>query len=286
MSNAIVKNESMEFLKKCGIVVKAGEPLVMKAVDGKQAGTLVLADKDNQLSANVIQSSVKLGHALDSVMCVELAKLKRNGAHKDTGYDGFGQFGEALTGYSRTTVNQFANVGDTCFTADGKPMKPFVSKVSVSALNQLSGLLKDSVYVYRARVDFDFIEAIFKHYDYALTVANINELIKILKRGDIPSDLVTINKPTDGKGKTYFTLCESDIVLEGYTEVKQDGKQDGKQEANKQEVSVYEMVSDAITALGKQGMNDDLKARYDAMYAAILSLSADIKAFNTKPEDK
>lgn len=294
-------NNAIVTLRNFGILADPSIPLSMYAVDGHESHDLVLADATAQENATVVQSAMKAGKALDFMVIRGLALLKRAGAHKDSGYDGFGQFAEALTGMNRTTANSYANAGDTFTDEDGNPVKPFVSAVSVATLNQLAGLLKASVYVYRAKVDFDFVEVVLKKYNYSLSVARVNELIKLFKRGDIPSDLVTIVVKDDG---THFYLCDSDIELVGYTSP-EDSKlantaessqmtsedkesKESKESTTNAEKSVSELVSDAITALGKLPMSDELKARFDVMYSAILNLTADIVAYkpDSKPDSK
>lgn len=282
-----MENNSIIALRNYGMMVDPTKPLELLATESHNARSLVLSDESAQASASVVQTANKLGNALDTMICRELAFLKRMSAHKDAGYSTFAELGEAMTGRSRGTINSYTNAGETFFTADGNPVKPFVEKVSVAVLNQLSGIIKNPVYVYRAKVDYDFLEVILKHYAYNLTTAKLNDLIKILKRGEIPSDLVVTEVKEDG---THFYLCDSDIELVGYTfpeekatketeESKETSESKESKESKETEKSISEIVSDAITALGKLPMNEDLKARYDVMYSAILNLTADIVAY-------
>ena len=293
--------ENEKTLQLYGLKVDASKPLQLYSA-GKQASReLTLTDKESQLSASVLQKAVTVGKALDYVVISELAKLKRASAHKDTGYDNFGQFGEALTGWSKTTVNSYANAGDTFTDMNGAPLRPFVSRVPVAVLNQLVGIINNPVYVYKVRIDLDTLEATLNHFKYALSVAKVNELLRIFRGGDIPTELVRteVVAQADGSNATKYYFVGTDKELAGYvppTEkepapapapVSQKGKKDENTDENKdKEKTPSEMVSDGMALIGKMELSDSMKERYDSLLPEILEFLADLPTEGQKETEK
>ena len=275
-------------LEGFGFLVDADKPLTMAGVDGKPATTITLTDKSMQVSATVVQTALKAGNALDYIVCVQMAKLKRNSAHSDAHYDSFGKFGEALTAWNKDTVNAYTSVGETYFTEAGQPVKPYVKELSVSALNQLKGLVNAKLYVYKGvAVNHDFLQAVFEHFNYNITVGKIKDMVKILKSGVVPDEWITIN--ADG---TATLLC-SDIVLNGYSKEqaqKPEQKPEQKQEkgdkgeksdkGEKKVVDPLELMSDALVAMQKLTLETEFAKRFEVAQSAMRQLIIDIENAN------
>lgn len=289
-------------LEGYGFLVDSEKPLAMAQIDARGARAITLSDKAMQVSASIVQTALKAGRALDSIVCVQMAKLKRNSVHADAGYESFGKFGEALTAWNKDTVNAYTSIGETYFNEAGSPVKPYVLELSVSALNQLKGLVNAKIYVYKAvAVNHDFLQAVFEHFDYNITVGAIKEFSKILKSGVVPENWVTVTTPTEeSEDKTVkYTLLDSDIELTGYKPVPESNadtagdksdksdkgdKVDKKQDVGEQKpVDPLELMSDALVAMQKLTLSSDLAKRFELAKKAMQELILDIEQANKKP---
>ena len=287
-----------------GISVNANEALQMNAVQGKGACTLTLQDTNCQYTAALVQTAIRSGDTFDKAVCFGLNYLYVQNVHKSDGakeYKTFAAFGEALTGYNPDTVNSYRAIGEIFLDANGNAKRDYVKRLSIAHLNQLKSFFGSaSTYHCGAKVDHDFLEALFANYPH-ISVSATNKLIKVLKNGQLDASLVDAIVDKDGEDGAdivkYF-IKGSNVELPFYKPVQEtkDGEDgaDGKDTANAKKVlkngqldadtpkDPFVLLADAVTAMETLTMDEDTAKAWKGLSKKIMAFVTEHATLDTK----
>lgn len=288
-----------------GISVNANEALQMNAVQGKGACTLTLQDTNCQYTAALVQTAIRSGDTFDKAVCFGLNYLYVQNVHKSEGakeYKTFAAFGEALTGYNPDTVNSYRAIGEIFLDAYGNAKRDYVKRLSIAHLNQLKSFFGSaSTYHCGAKVDHDFLEALFANYPY-ISVSATNKLIKVLKNGQLDASVVDtiVDKDADGADMVKYYIKGSNVELPFYKPVQEtkdgedgedgaDGanaKKDGKKGKDGKGVDTpkdpFVLLADAVTAMETLTMDTETAKAWKGLSKKIMAFVTEHATLDTK----
>lgn len=203
------------FTKTLGLKLEKKDTFTLHAPN--KDGKLVVKIDNAQIaeSANALEMLVNASNKSAKAICATLAYIEKLGSHAQFGFKTVADFGEALTGLDRKTVLIYIQVGRAFFN-DFTPVKDFVNELSVGHLNQMRAMATDSCYVYGAKTDLGFFQALFdsmKEKDGTLpTVAGLNKILS-----GIRSNYIDVRYLNDTK--TAFLVDDKKERFPNYIEL-------------------------------------------------------------------
>lgn len=203
------------FTKTLGLKLVKKDTFTLHAPN--KDGKLVVKIDNAQIaeSANALEMLVNASNKSTKAICATLAYIEKLGAHAQFGFKTVADFGESLTGLDRKTVLTYIQVGRAFFN-DFTPVKDFVNELSVGHLNQMRAMATDCCYVYGAKTDLGFFQALFdsmKEKDGTVpTVACLNKVLS-----NIRSNFIDVRYLNDTK--TAFLVDDKKERFPNYIEL-------------------------------------------------------------------